>query len=93
MLQGSWGMMVSACRNSLNPSLETSTPSILMYLLVSYFIARIVFSSYLMVPSYGSINRNRTPVKLDFPAPVLPTIPTFSRGFNLQLTPYLFFLV
>lgn len=41
-----------------------------------------------MAPSTASINLNKLNVKLDFPAPVLPTIPTFSLGLITNETPF-----
>lgn len=43
--------------------------------------------SILMQPSDPSMIRNKDSVNDVFPAPVLPTIPTFSVGFTLNVTP------
>ena len=43
--------------------------------------------SIVMQPPAPSMIRNKDKVKEDFPAPVLPTIPTFSVGLTLNDTP------
>ena len=43
--------------------------------------------SIVMQPPAPSMIRNKDKVKDDFPAPVLPTIPTFSVGLTLNDTP------
>ena len=43
--------------------------------------------SILMQPPEPSMIRNKDKVIDDFPAPVLPTMPTFSDGFTQNVTP------
>jgi hypothetical protein len=38
-----------------------------------------------IVPSTGSMSRKRAKVREDFPAPVRPTIPTFSLGLTSRV--------
>ena len=43
--------------------------------------------SIVMLPPVPSMILNKDKVKDDFPAPVLPTMPTFSVGFTENVTP------
>lgn len=51
-------------------------------------IKHISTSSTVIFPSAGSTRRKSAPIKVVFPLPVLPTIPTLSPPSNVQLIPW-----